>query len=194
MLIKNTHQFTGALQEAQVPGQDGRELRHAGRPPAGEVAGLQDHHARWEQGEPDELHRQRAGKMATETFTFIKVIFYHDFGYFYSTVIISQISGKSMTCFVFLFCSIKGWIFFLINAHITRAHDLILRMTIHAGLLLWMQWFYSDVVKILHDRRIWILLLILLLPNGFADPRCLDIRQKMKILCSKRRKRRNVNF
>lgn len=69
MHTKNTRQFTGALQEAQVPGQDGRELRHAGRPSAGEVAGLQDHHARREQGEPHELHRQRARKMVSKTFT-----------------------------------------------------------------------------------------------------------------------------
>lgn len=55
-------QFTGALQEAQVPGQDGRELCHPGGSSAGEAAGLQDHHARREQGEPHELHRKRAGK------------------------------------------------------------------------------------------------------------------------------------
>lgn len=58
-------QFTGALQEAQVLGQDGRELRHSRGAPAGAAAGLQDHHARREQGKPHELHRQRAGKMVS---------------------------------------------------------------------------------------------------------------------------------
>lgn len=64
-LCANTRQLAGALQEAQVLGQDGRELRHPGGPSAGEVAGLQDHHARREQGKPHELHRQRAGKVAS---------------------------------------------------------------------------------------------------------------------------------
>lgn len=52
----------GALQEAQVPRQNGRSVREARGAPDGAAAGLQDHHARREQGEPHELHRERAGE------------------------------------------------------------------------------------------------------------------------------------
>lgn len=55
-------QAAGALQEAQVPGSLGRGVCPAGQQPPGEPAGLQDHHARREQGEPHELHCQRAGR------------------------------------------------------------------------------------------------------------------------------------
>lgn len=55
-------QLTGALQEAHVLGQVRRELCHSGGASAGALAGLQDHHARREQGKPHELHRQRARK------------------------------------------------------------------------------------------------------------------------------------
>ena len=60
-------QSAGALQEAQVPGQDGGELCVSGGASPGAPAGLQDHHARREQGEPYELHRQRAGATHTHT-------------------------------------------------------------------------------------------------------------------------------
>lgn len=117
-LSKNTHQFTGALQEAQVPGQDGRELRHAGRPSAGEVAGLQDHHARREQGEPHELHRQRARKMVSKTFTLTGHF------YFYQSNILSWLwvllqhclrSGSHFRCLWLVLSSTKEWFFFSIK-------------------------------------------------------------------------------
>ena len=55
-------QLAGALQEAQIPGQERGELCDSGGASAGAAPGLPDHHARREQGEPHELHRQRPGE------------------------------------------------------------------------------------------------------------------------------------
>lgn len=51
-----------ALQEAQIPCQNGRNFRKARRAPDGKTSGLQNHHARWEQRKSHELHCQRAGE------------------------------------------------------------------------------------------------------------------------------------
>ena len=60
-------QSLGALQETQIPCEEWRDVCEACGPLNGEVVGLQDHHARREQGEPHELYRQRAGKQREVT-------------------------------------------------------------------------------------------------------------------------------
>lgn len=64
-VARRVPQPSGPLSQAQVPGQERGDLRHSGGEAAGAAAGLQDHHARREQGESHELHRQRAGEAPT---------------------------------------------------------------------------------------------------------------------------------
>lgn len=55
-------QFTGTLQTPPVPVTVGGGARSAAQHPAGEPAGLQNHHPGRESRTQDELHRQRAGR------------------------------------------------------------------------------------------------------------------------------------